>query len=93
EKVLQFYRKELGAMGKMIECPNGVDADVKGDNPSDWKQDVRCRTAPESGRVSGQVDLAVGTRDHHHLVDVKPLDKGCRFALVYVETRGERQTM
>jgi hypothetical protein len=93
EKVLQFYRKEMDSMGKVIECPNGVDADVKGDNPSDWQQDVRCRTKPEPGRTSGEVDLAVGTKDHHHLVNVKPLDKGCRFALVYVETRGQRQTM
>ena len=42
---------------------------------------------------AGEVDLAVGTRDHHNIVNVKPLDKGCRFALVYVETHGERQTM
>ena len=92
-KVLQFYRKELGAMGKMIECPNGIDADVKGDDPSQWSQDVRCRTTAEVGRASGEVDLAVGTRGHHHIVNVKPTGKGCRFALVYVETRGQRQTM
>jgi len=93
DKVLQFYRKELGSMGKMIECPNGVDADVKGNDSSEWKQEVRCRATPEHGRVSGEVDLAVGTRNHHHLVNVKPAGKGCHFALVYVETRGERQTM
>lgn len=93
DKVLQFYRKELGTMGKMIECPDGIDADVKGDDPSQWKQDVRCRTTVEAGRASGEVDLAVGTRDHHHIVNLKPEGKGCRFALVYVETHGQRQTM
>ena len=93
DKVLQFYRKELGSLGKVIECPNGIDADVNGNNPSDWKQDVRCRTTPEPGRVSGEVDMAVGSRDHHHLVNVKPAGKGCHFALVYVETHGESQTM
>jgi hypothetical protein len=93
DKVLQFYRKELGTLGKIIECPNGVDADVKGNDSSEWKQEVRCRTTPEAGRVTGEVDLAVGARSHHHLVNVKPAGKGCHFALVYVETRGERQTM
>lgn len=93
DKVLQFYRKELAAKGKFIECPNGVDADVKGNDPSDWKQDVRCRNTPEPTHIPGEVDMAVGTKDHHHLVSVKPAGKGCHFALVYVETRGERQTM
>ena len=93
DKVLQFYRKELAAKGKFIECPNGVDADVKGNDTSDWKQEVRCRETPQSGRVPGEVDLAVGTKDHHHLVNVKPAGKGSHFALVYVETRGERTTM
>lgn len=93
DKVLQFYRKELAAKGKMIECPDGVDADVKGNDASEWKQEVRCRNTPEPGRVTGEVDMAVGTRNHHHIVNVKPDGKGSRFALVYVETRGERQTM
>lgn len=93
DKVLQYYRKELSSLGKVIECPNGVDADVKGDNTAEWQQEVRCRNTPEAGRTPGSVDLAVGTKNHHHLVGLRPLDKGCRFALVYVETRGGRQTM
>jgi hypothetical protein len=40
-----------------------------------------------------RTELMVGSPDRHRIVSVKPKGSGSQFALVYVQTRGERGTL
>ena len=91
DKLLGFYRKELGRYGKVIECPNGIDMDI-GDK-REMAQEVRCESSPHGHRDKGEVDLAVGSSERHRLINVKPKGQGSKFAMVYIQTRGERGTL
>jgi hypothetical protein len=91
DKVLSFYRKELGRYGKVIECPNGIDMDIE--DKREMAQEVRCESSPKHDRKKGEVDLAVGSSERHRIINVEPQGKGSKFAMVYIQTRGERGTL
>jgi len=79
DKLLDFYRKQLKAYGDVSECHGSITF-------SGLK--MRC---DETG-LRNETSLAAGTEDRHRIVSVKPEGKGSTFALVYVQTRGERGT-
>jgi hypothetical protein len=83
DKVLDFYRKELKTFGDVGECQGdfAVTATKAG------AQSSRCVPSKD------KTELAAGTPERRHYVSVKPLAKGCQFELVYVQTRGERESL
>jgi hypothetical protein len=78
EKLLDFYKKELGKYGEVLECKNGVHE--QGDV-------IKCNDKP--GHDRDNTELVVGTKERQHIVSVKPEGTGAQFALVYVQTRGK----
>jgi hypothetical protein len=78
EKVLDFYRKQLKAYGEVSECHGSVSFE---------HGNMRCTG------LSNDTNLVAGTEDRHRIVSVKPEGKGSNFALVYLQTRGERGTL
>lgn len=87
DKLLAYYKKELGKFGKPIECRgrwNGGDVNIEGHKKGGSKP-VSC----EEHGSGDSVELKVGTDDNQHIVAVKPSGKGSHFALVYVRTRTE----
>lgn len=81
DKVLAFYRTELGKYGKLLECKGGSIGDV---NVEKDKKELHC---DEHGD-SNVTELKVGNSDLQRVVAVKPSGKGTEFSLVYVRTKG-----
>ena len=80
DKLLDFYRKQLKIYGEVSECHGNIDLE---------HGNVRCR--PAGPRA--ETNLVTGTEERQHIVSVKPDGKGSQFALVYVQTRGEKGTL
>ncbi len=81
DKILAYYNKELPKYGKPIQCHGGWNGshgnyDIK----DDTDKPVSC------GNNDGgdAVELKVGTEGNQHIVSVKHVAQGSRFALVYV---------
>lgn len=83
DKILDFYRKELKSYGSVLECKN-----VKGDvNPGSIHgndKELKCDNSGEGNST----ELKAGTSDRQRIVSVHPNGTGSRFALVYIQTRG-----
>jgi hypothetical protein len=84
DKIIAYYDKELVKYGKPIQCHgawNGA-GHVNASNNDDKKvsKPVSC----DSGGSGNSVELKVGTEGNQHVVSVKPVGGGSRFALVYV---------
>lgn len=84
DQVLEFYRKEMKAYGSVTECKGGID--LKGD-PGD--QEITCKTGVG---LRDKVELAVGKGSSHRIVSVEPRAKGCKFALVYLQMHGGKES-
>jgi hypothetical protein len=91
-KLIAYYHDQLKRYGKVLECHaahDGSDVDVHpgGDDP----KELKCE-GDNSGKV---VELKVGTKQNQHIVSIRPADngKGSDFALVYVQTRGRKDTI
>jgi hypothetical protein len=80
DKLLDFYRKQLKSYGDVSECHGSVSFE---------KGNMRCH---ETG-LREETNLVAGTEERHHIVSVRSAGDGSKFALVYVETRGERGTL
>jgi len=80
DKLLDFYRKQLKSYGDVSECHGSVSFD---------RGNMRCH---ETGS-RGETNLVAGVEERHHIVSVKPEGKGSNFALVYLQTRGEKGTL
>ena len=89
EKVIAYYKDQLKKYGNVLEChtnKHGGDINVeKTTHDSDGSKDVKC----DGDNHGSTVELKVGTEDNQHVVAVEPRDKGCDFALVFVQTRGK----
>jgi hypothetical protein len=86
EKLVAYYKDQLKKYGNVLECHtsgNVGEVDVHAGKDDDSKE-LTC--GHDSGRT---IELKAGSRDNQHIVAVKPEDKGCSFALVYVKTRGK----
>ena len=77
DRLLEFYRKELRRYGEISECHGSVTF-VHGN--------MQCNNG------GGETNLVTGTEERHHIVSVKPYGSGSKFALLYVQTRGEAGT-
>lgn len=86
DKVLDFYRKELKSYGEVTECKG--DLNLKGESPGE--QEFTCKQKP-GGR--DEVTLGTGKGSSHRIVSVERKDKGCKFALVYLQMHGKESTM
>jgi hypothetical protein len=91
DKITAYYNKELRKYGKVLQCPGGGGAGaVKTDHDSKSSSRSKELTCDKSDG-GHNIELKVGTDDNQHLVAIEPQGKGTKFALVYVQTRGERQ--
>jgi hypothetical protein len=80
-QVVDFYRSDLRRYGAIVECRGNLDFE----GPSGRKKPV-CR----EDLSSRELQMVAGTEDRHRIVVVKPSGNGSEFAVVYVETRGDR---
>jgi len=86
EKLVAYYKDQLKKYGNVLECHtsgSGESVDIHSGKDDDSKE-LTC--GHDSGRT---IELKAGNRDNQHIVAVKPEDKGCSFALVYVNTHGK----
>ena len=92
-KLIAYYHAQLKKYGNVLECHTtheGSDVDVYPGGGDDSKE-LKCE-GDNSGKV---VELKVGTKQNQHIVSIQPADngKGSDFALVYVQTRGRKDTI
>jgi hypothetical protein len=97
DKIASYYREQMKKYGGVLEC--------RTDNPHGDAGDVRVETGKGKGDKSDKltcehdsgksIELKVGTEDNQHIVSISPNGngKGTDFALVFVQTRGERDTI
>ena len=86
DKVLEFYRKEMKTFGSVTECKG--DIDLKGEPGN---QEIRCKEGI-GAEMRNKVELAVGKGSSHRIVSVEPRGSGCKFALVYLQFHGGKET-
>jgi hypothetical protein len=79
DRVLAFYRDEMGRIGDFTECRG----EVKFGRRSGRKTPV-CRER----HWSSEVKLVAGTEGRQRVVSVRPAPDGAEFSLVYVQTTG-----
>ncbi|MBS1852278.1 MAG: hypothetical protein JST79_15335 [Acidobacteria bacterium] len=88
EKVLAFYKKELKRYGDVLECHTSkhgnASVELSKDDSQDNSKELKCE-----GDGGKNIELKVGTRDKQHVVSIEPDGKGSKFALVFVQTRGQ----
>jgi hypothetical protein len=84
DKIVAYYGKDLVKYGKPIQCHgawNGA-GHVNASNNDD--KNVSKPVSCDSSGSGDSVELKVGTEGNQHVVSVKPVGSGSRFALVYV---------
>jgi hypothetical protein len=88
DKVLSFYRKEMGKYGKVIDCTGGFNMNF---HHHDKDAEVTCDD--HSGSDHGyKEELKVGTENNQRVVAIKPKSAGSEFTLVYVRAWGGNDT-
>jgi hypothetical protein len=83
DKVISFYRNELKRYGVVVEChthKRGGNVSIKNRGRSD-SESLSC---DDDG--GSNVELKTGTKRNQRVVAIEPRDKGCKFALVRVQT-------
>ena len=80
DKVLAFYRKDMGKYGKVVDCTGGFSMNF---HHHDKDADVTCDDHRGSSHDYRE-ELKVGTENNQRIVAIKPAGKGTEFALVYV---------
>jgi hypothetical protein len=90
DKVLGFYRKELGKYGKVVDCKGSFNMSFHPREKSD--NEVSCDREDHGGGDYKQ-ELKVGTEKNQRIVAIKPVGDGTEFALVYVRAHGDKDTM
>jgi hypothetical protein len=89
DKILAFYRKEMHKFGDVIQCDKGHSNFRFHKHDKDTP--VSCDSS-ESGSSAEQT-LKVGMENNQHVVAVKPSGNGSEFALVYVRTWSDKESM
>lgn len=80
EKILGFYRKEMGKYGNVIDCTGGFNMNF---HHHDNDAEVSCNGHGSAGHEYKE-ELKVGTENNQRVLAVRPSGKGSAFALVYV---------
>ena len=88
DKVLSFYRKDMGKYGKVLDCSGGFNMSF---HHRDKDADVTCNDSNESDHGYKQ-ELKVGTENNQRIVAIKPRNSGSEFTLVYVRAWGGNDT-
>lgn len=93
DKVISFYTDQLKKYGAVVKCHGqwkGKDANAQvGHDSGKHSHKVTC----DKDSSGDSIELKVGTEENQHLVAIEPQGKGCKFALVRVEVRGEEDTI
>ena len=93
DKVISFYTDQLKRYGAVVKCHGkwkGKDANAQvGHDSGKHSHEVTC----DKDSSGDSIELKVGTEENQHLVAIEPQGKGCKFALVRVEVRGEEDTI
>ena len=93
DKVITFYTDQLKKYGAVVKCHGkwkGKDANAQvGHDSGKHSHQVSC----DKDSSGDSIELKVGTEENQHLVAIEPQGKGCKFALVRVEVRGEEDTI
>lgn len=88
DKVLSFYRKDMGKYGKVLDCTGGFNMNF---HHHDKDADVTCDD--HNGSEHGyKEELKVGTENNQRVVAIKPKSSGTEFTLVYVRAWGGNDT-
>lgn len=89
DKVLAYYRKEMGKYGNVVDCTGG------GFNMKfhhhDKDAEVTCDDHSGSDH-NYKEQLKVGTENNQRILAIKPKGNGSEFALVYVRAWGGNDT-
>jgi len=88
DKILGFYRKDMGKYGKVADCTGGFTMSF---HHHDQDADVDCDDHGGVGHEYKEV-LKVGTENNQRIVAVKPSGNGSEFALVYVRAWDQKNT-
>jgi hypothetical protein len=88
DKVLSFYRKEMGKYGKVLDCTGGFNMNF---HHRDKDAEVTCDDHSGSGHEYKE-ELKVGTENNQRIVAIKPRNNGSEFTLVYVRAWGGNDT-
>jgi hypothetical protein len=80
-KVVDFYREQLKTYGEVTECRGEIDFKKSG---------IVCKPGRRGG---DEIKLGAGDEGRHRIVAIKPKDGRTEFAVVYVQTRGEMETL
>jgi hypothetical protein len=88
DKVLAFYRKDMGKYGKVIDCTGGFNMSF---HHHDKDAEVTC-DGHDSGHEYNE-ELKVGTENNQRIVAIKPSGNGSVFSLVYVRAWESKDTM
>jgi hypothetical protein len=88
DKVVAFYRKEMGKYGNVINCTGGFNMNF---HHRDKDAEVTCDN--RAGSDHGYKDeLKVGTENNQRILAIKPRGNGSEFTLVYVRAWGGNDT-
>jgi hypothetical protein len=82
DKVIAYYDKELHKYGKPIQCHGQWSGGHV--ESSHGKEELSKPVSCKDSGSGNSVELKVGTEGNQHLVAVKTVNGGTRFALVYV---------
>ena len=88
DKVMAFYRKDMGKYGKVLDCSGGFNMNF---HHHDKNADVTCDNG-DSGDHEYKQELKVGTENNQRIVAIKPKNNGSEFAMVYVQAWGKGDT-
>lgn len=88
DKVLAFYRKDMGKYGKVLDCSGGFNMNF---HHHDKNADVTCDNS-EVGDHEYKQELKVGTENNQRIVAVRQRNNGSEFAMVYVRAWGNGDT-
>ena len=89
DKIVSFYRKELGHYGNVVDCTGGFNMHFEAHHKDD---PVSCNEGHGSDHDYKE-ELKVGTENNQRIMAVKPSGKGSEFALVYVRAHDNKDSM
>jgi hypothetical protein len=88
-KVLDFYKKEMGRYGKVLQCDHTGSSNNVNTHGNDMKLKLEC----DDTGGGDKTELKVGEGEAQHIVGVSPNGKGTEFGLVYIQLRSSGQTI
>ena len=94
-KLIAYYKDQLKKYGDVLECHSDKPHAGATMNPGadDSKESKRLKC--EGDNTGKTTELKAGTEQNQHIVSVRPQDSGhgSDFSLVYVQVRGEKETI